>query len=265
MSAFIPLIYLGIAFIPLHGAPNLFFESKDWNDGKAEILHYQVLRPYRGDTLKEKAEWISERGFYLSDSGLFSRKSQGQEVLQSIMRRTGQAEGFSISAFSTVRFDRKFPKTRWWQTASLHGIYGAHWRKVTKEEGKIRLSTESSGLDIARSVEDLNASLITEEMLFTYLRNIPNQKGYVEEIWLLDSQLGDVTTSRVQYAKIEVVNEAILVKDLTTYQIQIIREDGKKMEFWLHIQGLHPIVKAHLVDGSEWTLQGWERKKYWSF
>jgi hypothetical protein len=55
------------------------------------------------------------------------------------------------------------------------------------------------------------------------------------------------------------------MQELSTCFIRVVREDGKKHEFWLHRQGLRPVVKARLADGSDWSLRAWERKKYWSF
>ena len=243
------------------------YGSKDWDDGKAELLVYDVIRIYRGDTLHETATWITETGFYAPTSGEFTRKRERDhvEVLQAVLRRPGAAEGLSVSALAALQWDRRRPQSRWWQRTSLHGIYGGHWRRLALEDGKLALRVESTGGEGARVLQDYKPPLLTEEMLFTHLRNIPQRRGFKEEVWLLDSQLGDRPSYHAQYAKIEVMQENVLVRELNACLVVVARDDGKRHEFWLHRQGLHPVIKARLADGSDWTLRTWERKKYWSF
>jgi hypothetical protein len=141
------------------------------------------------------------------------------------------------------------------------------WPSVTHRSLDCRVSPPrmrvlSSGGEVTLDRSLQQWPVYTEEMLFTYLRALPQRAGYREEVWLLDIGPEGRFASKAQYAAITVRSKAPGIRDMETWYVTVDREDGRRSEFWISATGLHPVVMAILLDRSLWTLQGISRRKY---
>ena len=252
-----------------HTSPkkNDFLAATDWSDGKAEILIYSVQKSYRGDNLNFPAQCLTEKKFLNKKNGVLSHKSGDglQSIFASSFHFQFNSESLLHSYAISIQMSAEHPMHLLRQETSLQSWSGLSYRLLETEEDKTKFSVFSSGQESDRDVVLDKPGLLTEEMLFTYLRSIPLETGYSEEIWLLDNSFGDKSSANVQYAKLYVLSKTNTVHEILTWLVEVQKADGQKISFWISAEGLHPVVCANLSDKSIWNLETIQRKKYWSW
>ncbi len=244
-----------------------FLNAADWNDGKAEILSYSVEKSYRGEELLFNSDVLTEREYLNTKSGICAHKAGEEDI--GVFAMTLQYQFISdtlITQFSTsLKTNMEWPLHIIRQETAIQSWLGLSWRSIKQNENGIRLSLLSSGLEANRESDLNKTDILSEELLFLYLRNLPFASGYSEEIWLLDSQFNEKAPTNVQYAKIKVESKTVSVQERVTWPVTVTKADGQKLFFWISVDGLHPIVKAILADKSIWNLEKIQRKKYWTW
>ncbi len=241
-----------------------FAAAANWDDGQAEVLSYSVTRSSPDVDLHLDGQMATERLFLAAD-GLVGRNRTGKsdrEILNASLTLTWKEDGVPRSVATAVKLPRQGPFTLLRQDQSLQSWPSITYRALDCRVTPPRLRVLSSGGEalLDRPLEQW--PVYTEEMLFTYLRALPQRAGYLEEIWLLDAGPEGKASAKAQYAAITVRSKAASIRDMETWYVTVDREDGRRSEFWIGSAGLHPVVMAILLDRSVWTLQGIDRRKY---
>lgn len=243
----------------------VFAGALDWNDGDAEILSYTVKRTGRTGEAECRGRLVTERMF-LHPDGSAGRKSAGKddvEILNAVLGSSGELDGSPFSEETVVKFPRKGPFTLLRQDQSLQGWPGSTQRALDCRVSPPRLRVLSSGDAPALDTVLSRWPVYTEEMLFTYLRTVPQRAGYREEVWLHDWGGEGRMPLLPHFAILSVHSRTSAVRETETWYMTVDREDGRRSEFWISTEGLHPVVMAILLDHSAWTLQDISRARYW--
>ncbi len=188
-----------------------------------------------------------------------------KEILNTVLSVSGDDGGQPFAVQTVVKMPRRDQLRLLRQDQSLQSWPGATHRFLDCGVSPPRLRVVSSGGETVRDTLIDRWPVYTEEMLFTYLRSVPQRAGYREEVWFQDWGAEGRFAIRPQFATISVRSKTRTVRDMETWYITVDREDGRRTEFWVSAAGLHPVVLAVLADRSTWTLQEITRKKYWSW
>lgn len=240
-----------------------FFRAADWERGETEVLEYAVLLPGKSDTARFAGR-LETRLAYLATDGLLAGRrahKEDEEILSATLQVAGK-EGdvpFSEMTVSQMRRTPPYPLLR--QEQSLQGRYGAVHRSLDCRAQPPRLRIASSGAEATRDTVLSLWPVYTEAMLFTYLRALPQRKGYREEVWLHDWGPAGRLASKPGFAVITVREKLAAIRDMDAWYVTVERETGPRSEFWIAASGLHPVVAAMLADGASWTLKGIGRRK----
>lgn len=243
-----------------------FARAADWDKGTAEILAYAVKRRGLAGETQSQGRLITERMF-LSPNGMAYRKSSGKqdvEILNTVLAFSGEEGGIPFASETVVKVPRREPMRLLKQDQSLQSWPGTTHRSLDCRPVPPLLRVQSSGGETARDTVIPRWPLYTEEMLFTYLRAVPQRAGYREEVWFQDWGGEGKLAVRPQFATVSVRSKTSSIRDMDTWYITVDREDGRRSEFWVSAAGLHPVVMAILADRTTWTLQEISRRKYWS-
>ncbi|GEM_PF-2185431 len=243
-----------------------FARAGDWENGLAEVLSYTVTRRGRVGPIQCKGSMVTER-MYLRPDGSAARKpgSKGEaDILNTAITVSGEDEGVPFALETLVKVPRREHLRLLRQDQSLQSWPGSTYRILDCGVSPPRLRVMSSGGETVRDTLIERWPVYTEEMLFTYLRSVPQRAGYREEVWLQDWSAEGRFAIQPQFAAISVRSMAPAIRDMETWYITVDREDGRRSEFWVSAAALHPVVLAQLVDRSTWTLQEITRKKYWA-
>jgi hypothetical protein len=256
------------------GAPQMapkpdsaFARAADWEKGQAEMLSYSIKRHGKTGDIQYQGRLVTERMFLRKD-GTADRNYSGKtdvEVLNAVLTATGEEAGIPFSMQAVVKLPRKEHFRLLRQDQSLQSWPGATYRFLDCGVTPPRMRVVSSGGEIARDTVLSRWPVYTEEMLFTYLRSLPQRAGYREEVWFQDWGGEGRLNVKPQFATISVRSRTSSIRDMETWYITVDREDGRRSEFWVSSAGMHPVVLAILIDRSAWTLQEISRKKYWSW
>ncbi|MDB5050261.1 MAG: hypothetical protein JWO30_3332 [Fibrobacteres bacterium] len=244
-----------------------FARAVDWNDGTAEVLTYSVRRSGKTGESECRGKLVTERMF-LRSNGLADRKSTGKdelEILNALVSVSGEEDGIPFSSETAIKMPRKEAFRLLRQDQSLQSWPGVSHRSLDCRVTPPRLRIVSSGGESALDTVLSRWPVYTEEMLFVYLRALPQRAGYREEVWLQDWGGEGKMTTRPRFATISVRSRTTAIRDMDTWYVTVDRENGRRSEFWISASGLHPIVLAILADGATWTLQDIARKKYWTW
>jgi hypothetical protein len=244
-----------------------FARAADWEKGQAEVLTYSVTRRGKTGPIQCKGSVVTER-MYLRKDGTADRKPAGKgdvEVLNTVLSAAGEDGGQPFALQTVVKLPRREHLKLLRQDQSLQSWPGATHRFLDCAVTPPRLRVVSSGGETVRDTLIERWPIYTEEMLFTYLRSVPQRAGYREEVWLQDWGEEGRFSIKPQFAAISVRSKTMGIRDMETWYITVDREDGRRSEFWVSTAGLHPVVLAVLADRSAWTLQEISRKKYWSW
>jgi hypothetical protein len=244
-----------------------FARALDWEKGTAEILDYAVKRSGLAGETRCRGKLVTERMF-LHPDGSASRKAAGKDemdVLNAALSLAGDDGGVPFSAVTIAKLPRREAFRLLRQDQTLQSWPGTAYRSLDCRVTPPHLRLSSSGGEAARDTVLARWPVYTEEMLFTYLRAVPQRIGYREEVWLQDWGAEGRLAVRPQYAAITVRAKAPGIRDMDTWYVTVDRDDGRRSEFWVSATGLHPVVVAILADRTEWTLQGISRKKYWAW
>jgi hypothetical protein len=244
-----------------------FARSVDWNKGTAEVLAYEVKRLGKAGEGKYQGRLVTER-MYLQPNGLADRKPAGRsdvEILNAVLAYSGEDGGIPFSSETVVKMPRRESFRLLKQDQSLQSWPGATHRSLDCRPVPPILRVQSSGGEIPRDTVLSRWPVYTEEMLFTYLRALPQRAGYREEVWLQDWAGEGRLPIRPQFATISVRSRTASIRDMETWYITVDREDGRRSEFWVSAAGMHPVVMAILADRTTWTLQEISRRKYWNW
>ncbi len=242
-----------------------FARAVDWEKGTAEILEYNVKRTGIAGENRSKGKVITER-LYLKPDGQAVRKRTGNEdvdILNTTLYLAGEQESVPFAVETVTKLPRKGAFALLRQDQTLQGWPGTSYRALDCRSEPPRLRIVSSGGETSRDSVLVRWPVYTEEMLFTYLRALPQRAGYREEVWFQDWGGEGRIALKPQFATISVRSKAPKIRDLDSWYITVDRDDGHRSEFWVSATGLHPIVVALLADGTEWSLQSISRKKYW--
>jgi hypothetical protein len=244
-----------------------FARAADWNGETAELLSYAVKRSGKSGESICQGKLLTERMF-LRANGLTDRKSvgkDGMEILNAVLTVSGEEDGNPFSSETVVKMPRKETFRLLRQDQSLQGWPGTAYRSLDCRVAPPRLRILSSGGETMKDTALSRWPVYTEEMLFTYVRALPQRAGYLEEVWLQDwAGVGEMAV-RPRFASISVHSRTMAVRDIETWYVTVDREDGRRSEFWVSASGLHPVVMAILADGTTWTLQDIARRKYWTW
>lgn len=183
------------------------------------------------------------------------------EVLNAALSVDGGEAGAPSSVETVCQFPRSGLFALLRQEQSLQGWGGTTHRSLDCRRSPPRLRVASSGGEAPRDTLLARWPVYTEEMLFTYLRALPQRAGYREEIWLHDWGREGKLAPSPRFASITVRAEAPGIRDMDTWYVTVDRDGGRRSEFWLGAGGLHPVVVANLSDGSIWTLQRIDHQK----
>lgn len=239
-----------------------FARARDWEQGYAEVLDYAVQRPGLEPDRTHQGRLVTER-IFLKPDGTVGRRAAGQkdlDVLNATLALAGQEDGMPFSMETVAKLPRREAFRLLRQDQSLQGAPGNAHRSLDCQITPPRLRTASSGAEPMRDTVLARWPVYTEEMLFTYLRAIPQRIGYREEVWLQDWGPIGRLIAKPQFATIS-VRQKIRVRDLETYYVTVDRDDGRRSEFWVCSQGLHPVAVANLADRTQWTLRNISRRK----
>ncbi len=255
------LLRLLLIAYPVVAAP--FLNESSWQDGQAEILAYSVVRSYKGVEIRYPAHIVTEKVWQQKDGLLVRKAGAGKPLLHSTLAYTFNADGFAHNHHASVQVggDPLRLVTQESLVANWKGVI----RKKLTQGPKVRLEIETNGFVSGLTQEWDKTPIFTEEMLFSYLRSLPFAKGYTEDIWLIEPMLDERVTPRIRYGKIRVEYKIAGIKDLTTWYVTVTRENAKKLEFWVNVSGLRPVVRAILSDGSVWEIKSIDRQKYWTW
>ncbi|HKP97477.1 MAG TPA: hypothetical protein VJ385_17160 [Fibrobacteria bacterium] len=242
-----------------------FARAVDWNNGTAEILGYAVKRNGKSGEYSCQGKLVTERMF-LHPDGQADRKSAGKEdveILNAVLACSGDADGSPFSSHTVAKFPRRESLRLLRQDQSLQAWPGATHRSLDCRVTPPRLRVVSSGGEPARDTVLSRWPVYTEEMLFTYVRALPQRAGYREEVWLQDWGSEGRLAVLPKFASISVHSKTSAIRETDTWYVTVDREDGRRSEFWVSTAALHPVVLAILADRSTWTLQEIARSKYW--
>lgn len=245
-----------------------FARASEWESGEAEVLEYAVKRMGPDGEIRGRGRLVTER-LSLRPDGSTSLPAAGApyqgrpetEILNAALWEEG-ADGAPFSGETVCQFPRAGGFGLLRQEQSLQGWPGTTHRSLDCRPQPPRLRIASSGAEPQLDTVLTRWPVYTEQMLFTYLRAIPQRTGYREEVWLQDWGREGRFDPVPRYASITVRAKASGVRDLDTWNVIVERDDGRRSEFWVGASGLHPVIVADLCDGSEWTLEGISRKEY---
>lgn len=239
-----------------------FARAVDWEQGAAEVLEYAVKRSGGTGESIFRGRLTTER-IFLKPDGTVGRKSAGKQdmdALSATLALFGEEDGMPFMMETVAKLPRREAFRLLRQDQSLQGSPGNAHRSLDCLATPPRLRMASSGGEAARDTVLTRWPVYTEEMLFTYLRAVPQRAGYREEVWIQDwGPIGRLML-RPQYADIT-VRSKVRIRDLETWHVTVDRNDGRRSEFWVSSQGLHPVTLATLVDKSEWSLRNISRRK----
>jgi hypothetical protein len=239
-----------------------FARALDWEQGAAEVLDYAVKRAGGAGDIRCRGRLTTER-IFLKPDGTVGRKAAGKQDLDALnatLALSGEEDGMPFSTETVAKLPRREAFRLLRQDQSLQGWPGNAHRSLDCIASPPRLRMASSGGEAARDTVLTRWPVYTEEMLFTYLRAVPQRAGYREEVWIQDwGSIGRLMV-KPQYAAIT-VRSKVRIRDLETWYVTVDRNDGRRSEFWVSSQGLHPVTLATLVDRSEWSLQNISRRK----
>jgi hypothetical protein len=239
-----------------------FARARDWEQGFAEVLDYAVQRPGLEDMQIHQGSLTTERIFIKPD-GTVGRRPSGQkdlDALNATLALAGREDGAPFSMETVAKLPRREAFRLLRQDQSLQGAPGNAHRSLDCQTTPPRLRTVSSGAEPMRDTVLARWPVYTEEMLFTYLRAIPQRIGYREEVWLQDWGPIGRLIAKPQFATIS-VRQKTRIRDLETYYVTVDRDDGRRSEFWVSSQGLRPVALATLADRSQWALRKISRRK----
>ncbi|MEO6096136.1 MAG: hypothetical protein ABIW76_10720 [Fibrobacteria bacterium] len=250
------------------GRPDTAFAlAADWEKGTAEVLSYKVTRTGKTGPVQCRGNLVTER-MYLMPDGKTDRKPAGKtwvEILNTVLSASGEDGGAPFALETVVKFPRRGHMQLLRQDQSWQSWPGSTHRILDCRFSPPRLRVESSGGETIRDTIIGRWPVFTEEMLFTYLRSLPQHAGYREEVWFQDWGAEGRFAIQPQFAVISVRSKAPAIRDMETWYITVDRDDGRRSEFWVSTSALHPVVLAVLMDRSIWTLQEIIRKKYWTW
>lgn len=250
------------------GRPDTAFaRAADWEKGTAEVLSYSVTRKGKTGPIQCRGNLVTER-MYLMPDGTADRKPAGKawvEILNTVLSASGDDGGLPFALETVVKLPRKEQMRLLRQDQSWQSWPGSTHRILDCRVSPPRLRVVSSGGETVRDTTIGRWPVFTEEMLFTYLRSVPQHAGYREEVWFQDWGAEGRFAIQPQFAAISVRSKAPAIRDMETWYVTVDREDGRRSEFWVSATGLHPVVLAVLMDRSTWTLQEITRKKYWAW
>jgi hypothetical protein len=244
-----------------------FMRASDWDRGNAEILGYVVKWNGKDGESDAQGKIVTERMFLHAD-GSADRNAAGKgdaEVLNSVLSCAGKDGNVPFSMQTAIKLSRRESLRLLAQDQSLQSWPGVTYRSLDCRVTPPRLRVLSSGGEAKRDTALGRWPVYTEEMLFTYVRAVPQRAGYHEEIWLQDWGGEGGLDPQPRFAEINVHSRTSEIRDVETWYVTVDREDGRRSEFWVSASGLHPVVRAALADHSVWTLQGLTREKYWSW
>jgi hypothetical protein len=241
-----------------------FARAVDWDDGSAEVLTYEVKRSGKGGEFGCRGRLITGRMFLRPDghTDTVSAGKNDLEILNSRLTADGEEGGVPFSFETVVKMARKDAFRMLRQDQSLQAWPGMTYRALDCRVSPPRLRALSSGGEASMDTVLTRWPVYTEEMLFTYVRALPQRAGYLEEVWFQDWGAEGKLPTRPQFASLSVHSKTSAVREVETWYVTLDRDDGRRSEFWVSAKGLHPVVVAILADGSTWTLQDIARRKF---
>lgn len=240
-----------------------FNHASAWDGDTAETLRYSVKRHGPDGDMDALGEIRTERRF-LSAGGRTDPKAvdrEALEILETTLSLNWNQDDSPYSRRTVVKLPRRGAMRLLRQDQSLQGRGGTSYRILDCGAGPPRLRVVSSGSEPSVDTALGQWPLYTEEMLFTYLRAVPQRAGYREEVWLLGENSRGRLADRAGFAAITVRGKSAGIRDMDTWYVTVDRENGRRSEFWISAAGLHPVVMAILADRSEWTLREISRRK----
>jgi hypothetical protein len=206
---------------------------------------------------------LTTERIFIKPDGTVGRRPSGQkdlDALNATLALAGREDGAPFSMETVAKLPRREAFRLLRQDQSLQGAPGNAHRSLDCQTTPPRLRTVSSGAEPMRDTVLARWPVYTEEMLFTYLRAIPQRIGYREEVWLQDWGPIGRLIAKPQFATIS-VRQKTRIRDLETYYVTVDRDDGRRSEFWVSSQGLRPVALATLADRSQWALRKISRRK----
>jgi hypothetical protein len=241
-----------------------FFKARDWDDGQAEILTYSIKRIAPGGEQRIEARIATEKLFYRQNGQVARVRSavSDTEILSLSMMQIWKQGGDPRTSETVLQMPRQAPFNLLRQDQSFQSWPFISFRTLDCRLVPPKLRMHASGIDTNLELDLKQWPIFTEEMLFLYLRALPQSTGYSEEVWLLDGGGEGRFSSKSRIAKIMVRSKTTSVRDMETWYMTVDREGGVRSEFWLSAKGLHPVVMAILADQSVWTLGDISRRKF---
>ena len=239
-----------------------FIKAVDWNDGSVEVLAYAVKRNGKGGESECKGRLTTGR-LFLHPDGRAEAAATGKgdvEILNARLAAEGKESGVPFSFETTVKLRRDGAFTMLRQDQSLQSWPGSTQRSLDCRVAPPRMRVLSSGGEAGLDSVLTRWPVYTEEMLFTYVRAVPQRAGYLEEIWFQDWGREGRLAVLPQFATLSVHTKTSAVREVDTWHMTLDRDDGRRSEFWVSAKGLHPVVLAILADGSTWTLESIARR-----
>jgi hypothetical protein len=241
-----------------------FANAAEWDGDEAEILAYSVKKTSPSGELQMEGQLATER-LFMHVGGEVGKKrdaNDDREILNAALLLSWKEDSVPRSIETVAEFPRAGAFSLLRQEQSLQSWPSVSYRSLDCRVTPPHVRVLSSGGETSLDMDLKEWPVYTDEMLFTYLRALPQRAGYREEVWLIDGDWAGHYSPKAQYAAITVRSRAPAIRDMETWYVTVDREDGKRSEFWLSASGLHPVVMAIPADGSVWTLQGISHRKY---
>ncbi len=238
-----------------------FASSPLWDNGQTEILVYSVELPGEMEgagfgRLTTKLGVSGKADAHSSKPGVTS----GVENISAALTCTWPKDGGERIRTTIDQLPRRGALRLLRQDQSISAFPTLIHRTLDCREFppkvKVLADDDEDELDTALA----EWPIYTEEMLFTYLRALPQHAGYREDAWIVPGGEPGRFLPKAKFASIE-MRASAMVRDVETWYVTVDVEDAGRLEFWVSANGLHPVVMAILSDRSTWILQEMERRK----
>ncbi len=242
-----------------------FISAGEWEQPKAEIIRYEVRKTYLGKEIRFKAYSVLEGQHYQAQSQKVSRNSAegwfpilvyslNYSFTRDVYERNTQTQLLCSRQKGVPLVEEKVKILDWDNPSErkFHAVDGSPQLNVVSRKEGVQNYTFNQ------------TPVYTAEQLFVYLRSLPLEKGYRENIWFLGPLTEEVYSNKPYTSEIVVQGQRVY-RDKKVWFISVSGPKNTFYEFYLDVKGLHQVYYAKYPDNTIFQLEKLEWKRYWFF
>lgn len=263
---------LAVALMPAVAPGSEWGQNPVWDDGLAEVAHYEAVRPVYGRSRTYEAVFITVKEDF---NAAFHTKAdppyQGRKLLPILKLNIVaevETENYPYRYLTSIFVDRNDVGRLIKMTNGSQEWCGNTFKEVRTWGGRHELAYHSywDGEGDGTHALDWGADTMLEDQLALSLRALPFAAGHEQALSLVPTQINNRARKPTTLAgrlRVE-AEEPVEVPggEMSCWRVEVVFGDAKQT-YWFGVDFPNILARFEATDGRSLRLAKWSRRKYW--